>query len=190
MNSTSIVSVILAGILTDNILLSKFLGIGSSFGDSKNVKSIFPISIAVTFVTVISTAVTWPVYRFLLYPNFTYLETVVFVLLILGIVWLIEWLLKKFIEPIYNTYGKYMPLVITNSAVLGVTMLNVSYELNFIGALVNALASGVGFMLALLLFSGVRQRIESSDIPGFLKGLPITFVAAAIISIAVMGLTF
>ena len=190
MNSISIVSVLLAGILTDNILLSKFLGIGSLFGDSKNEKNIFPISIAVTFVTVISTAVTWPVYRFLLYPDFTYFETVVFVLFILGIVWLVEWLLKRFLEPIYNTYSKYVPLVITNSAVLGITMLNVSYELNFIGALVNALASGIGFMVALILFSGVRKRLESSDIPEFLKGLPITFVAAAIISIAIMGLTF
>ncbi len=187
MNSTSIVSIILAGILTDNMVLSKFLGICPFLGVSKKPDTAFSMSVAVTLVMVISTAVTWPIYHFFLYPNYTYLETIVFILVIAAIVQLIEIVLKRFLPPIYNALGIYLPLITTNCAVLGITMLNITDDYNFVKSLVNALAAGLGFMLAMLLFSGVRQRLETSNIPEFMKGLPITLVSAALVSLSFLG---
>ena len=187
MSSTSIASIILAGILTNNMVLSKFLGICPFLGVSKKVNTAFSMSIAVTLVMVIATAVTWPIYNYLLYPNYTYLETVVFILVIAAIVQLIEVFLKKFIKPIYNALGIYLPLITTNCAVLGITMLNITNELNFIKSVINALSAGIGFMLAMLLFSGVRSKVESADVPEFLKGLPITLVSAALVALSFLG---
>ena len=145
------------------------------------------MSIAVTLVMVVSTAVTWPIYHFILSPDYTYLETIVFILVIAAIVQFIEIVLKRYIKPIYNALGIYLPLITTNCAVLGITMLNITNELGFVQSLVNALGAGLGFMLAMLLFSGVRERLETADIPEFLKGLPITLVAAALVSLSFLG---
>ncbi len=188
MNSiTAIVSILLAGILTNNMVLSKFLGICPFLGVSKKVNTAFSMSIAVTLVMVIATAVTWPIYTYLLYPNFTYLQTVVFILVIAAIVQLIEVFLKKYIKPIYNALGIYLPLITTNCAVLGITMLNITDELNFGLSLVNALGAGLGFMLAMILFAGVRSKLDTADIPEFLKGLPITLIAAALVALSFLG---
>ena len=187
MNSTSIASIILAGILTNNMVLSKFLGICPFLGVSKKVNTAFSMSVAVTLVMVIATAVTWPIYNYLLYPNYTYLETVVFILVIAAIVQLIEVFLKKFIKPIYNALGIYLPLIPTTCAVLGITMLNITNELTFVKSLVNALSAGLGFMLAMILFAGVRSKIETADVPEFLKGLPITLVSAALVALSFLG---
>ena len=145
------------------------------------------MSIAVTLVMVVATAVTWPIYNYILSPNYTYLETIVFILVIAAIVQLIEIVLKRYIKPVYNALGIYLPLITTNCAVLGITMLNITNELNFIQSLFNALGAGLGFMLAMLLFSGVRERLETADIPEFLKGLPITLVAAALVALSFLG---
>lgn len=187
MNSTSVASVLLAAILTNNMVLSKFLGICPFLGVSKKTDTALSMSIAVTLVMVVSSAVTWPIYHFLLYPNYTYLETIVFILVIAAIVQLIEIVLKRYIKPIYNSLGIYLPLITTNCAVLGITMLNIANGLGFVKSLMNALGAGLGFMLAMLLFSGVRERMETSDIPEFLKGLPITLVAAALVSLSFLG---
>ena len=187
MNSTSVASVLLAAILTNNMVLSKFLGICPFLGVSKKTDTALSMSIAVTLVMVVSSAVTWPIYHFLLYPRYTYLETIVFILVIAAIVQLIEIVLKRYIKPIYNSLGIYLPLITTNCAVLGITMLNITNGLGFVKSLVNALGAGLGFMLAMLLFSGVRERMETSDIPEFLKGLPITLVAAALVSLSFLG---
>ncbi len=188
MNSTtSIVSILLAGILTNNMVLSKFLGICPFLGVSKKVNTAFSMSIAVTLVMVIATAVTWPIYTYLLMPNFTYLQTVVFILVIAAIVQLIEIVLKKFIKPVYNALGIYLPLITTNCAVLGITMLNITDNLNFGLSLVNALGAGLGFMLAMILFAGVRSKLDTADIPEFLKGLPITLIAAALVALSFLG---
>lgn len=187
MNNMSIISILLAGILTNNMVLSKFLGICPFLGVSKKTDTAVSMSIAVTLVMVIATAVTWPIYHYLLSPNFEYLETIVFILVIAAIVQLIEIVLKKFIPPIYKALGIYLPLITTNCAVLGITMLNITDELGFIKSLVNALAAGLGFMLAMLLFSGVRERLETSNIPEFLKGLPITLISAALVSLSFLG---
>lgn len=188
MNSTTtIASIILAGLLTNNMVLSKFLGICPFLGVSKKTGTAFSMSVAVTLVMVVATAVTWPIYHFILAPDFVYLETIVFILVIAAIVQLIEIFLKKFIKPIYNALGIYLPLITTNCAVLGITMLNITDELGFIKSIVNALSAGLGFMLAMLLFAGVRERMETADIPEFLKGLPITLVAAALVSLSFLG---
>ena len=188
MNSaTSIASILLAAILTNNMVLSKFLGICPFLGVSKKTDTALSMSIAVTLVMVVSTAVTWPIYHFILSPNYTYLETIVFILVIAAIVQFIEIVLKRYIKPIYNALGIYLPLITTNCAVLGITRLNITNELGFVQSLVNALGAGLGFMLAMLLFSGVRERLETADIPEFLKGLPITLVAAALVSLSFLG---
>lgn len=188
MNSaTSIASILLAAILTNNMVLSKFLGICPFLGVSKKTDTALSMSIAVTLVMVVSTAVTWPIYHFILSPDYTYLETIVFILVIAAIVQFIEIVLKRYIKPIYNALGIYLPLITTNCAVLGITMLNITNELGFVQSLVNALGAGIGFMLAMLLFSGVRERLETADIPEFLKGLPITLVAAALVSLSFLG---
>ena len=188
MNSaTSIASILLAAILTNNMVLSKFLGICPFLGVSKKTDTALSMSIAVTLVMVVSPAVTWPIYHFILSPNYTYLETIVFILVIAAIVQFIEIVLKRYIKPIYNALGIYLPLITTNCAVLGITMLNITNELGFVQSLVNALGAGLGFMLAMLLFSGVRERLETADIPEFLKGLPITLVAAALVSLSFLG---
>ena len=188
MNSTTtIASIILAGLLTNNMVLSKFLGICPFLGVSKKSGTAFSMSVAVTLVMVVATAVTWPIYHYVLSPRFEYLETIVFILVIAAIVQLIEIFLKRFIKPIYKALGIYLPLITTNCAVLGITMLNITTELNFIKSIVNALAAGLGFMLAMLLFAGVRMRLETADVPPFLKGLPITLIAAALVSLSFLG---
>ncbi len=188
MNSiTAIVSILLAGILTNNMVLSKFLGICPFLGVSKKVNTAFSMSIAVTLVMVIATAVTWPIYTYVLMPNLTYLQTVVFILVIAAIVQLIEIVLKKFIKPVYNALGIYLPLITTNCAVLGITMLNITDNLNFGLSLVNAFGAGIGFMLAMILFAGIRTKLDTADVPEFLKGLPITLIAAALVALSFLG---
>lgn len=186
-SSTTILSILLASILTNNMVLSKFLGICPFLGVSKKTGTAFSMSIAVTLVMVVSTAVTWPIYNYILMPKYTYLETIVFILVIAAIVQLIEIVLKRYIKPIYNALGIYLPLITTNCAVLGITMLNITNKLNFVQSIFNALGAGLGFMLAMILFAGVRERLETSDIPEFLKGLPITLVAAALVSLSFLG---
>lgn len=188
MNSTtSIVAILLAGILTNNMVLSRFMGICPFLGVSKKVNTAFSMSIAVTLVMVIATAATWPIYTYLLSPNFTYLQTVVFILVIAAIVQLIEIVLKKYIKPIYNALGIYLPLITTNCAVLGITTINIDDGLNFGLSIVNALAAGIGFMLAMILFAGVRSKLDTADVPEFLKGLPITLIAAALVALSFLG---
>lgn len=187
-NATSIVSILLAGILTNNMVLSRFMGICPFLGVSKKINTAFSMSIAVTLVMIIATAVTHPIYTYILSPyNLEYLQTVVFILVIAAIVQLIEIVLKKYIKPIYNALGIYLPLITTNCAVLGITTFNISDNLNFIQSLFNALGAGIGFMLAMILFAGVRSKIETADIPEFLKGLPITLISAAIVALSFLG---
>ena len=187
MNSTTIASILLAAILTNNMVLSKFLGICPFLGVSKKTDTALSMSIAVTLVMVVSAAVTWPIYHYILYPDYTYLETIVFILVIAAIVQLIEIVLKRYIKPVYNSLGIYLPLITTNCAVLGITMLNITNGLGFVQSLANAFGAGLGFMLSMLLFSRVRERLETADIPEFLKGLPITLVAAALVSLSFLG---
>ena len=187
MNNPTVVSIILASLLTGNMVLSKFLGICPFLGVSKKVNTAVSMSVAVTLVMTLSAAVTWPINHYLLEPNFTYLQTVIFILVIAAIVQLLEILLKKFIKPVYESLGIYLPLITTNCAVLGITTINVESGYNFGFSVLNAFSAGIGFMLAMVLFSGIREKLESADIPEFLKGLPITLISAAIVSMSFLG---
>lgn len=180
--------ILVAAILSENFVLSKFMGICPFLGVSKKLSTAFGMSCAVTFVMVLATAATYPVYAYLLEPNgLGYLQTIVFILIIATLVQFVEIVLKKYLPPLYNALGIYLPLITTNCAVLGVTLLNFTKELSYVGSLVNSLGAGLGFMLAIVLFAGVRSRIEASDVPDFLKGLPITLIAAALVSLSFLG---
>ena len=190
MNITNIITIVLAGILTENMVLAKFLGICPFLGVSKKTNTAVSMGIAVTLVMLLSTAVTYPIHRYLLIPNgLGYLQTIVFILVIAALVQLVEIVLKKYIPPLYTALGVYLPLITTNCAVLGITMLNFTNArvTNYVEALFNSLGAGLGFLLAMFIFAGVRGRLETSDIPESLKGLPITLVAAAIVSLSFLG---
>lgn len=184
----------LTAILTENYILDQFLGICPFLGVSKNRSSAMGMSIAVTIVMVLATAVTWPIYYHILVPNdLQYLETIVFILVIACLVQFIETVLKKYIPSLYKALGVYLPLITTNCAVLGVTMLVIKKQAaapetyGFAQALVTAFGGGIGFMVALIMFSGVRERIELNDVPKFMKGLPITLVAASLTAVSFLG---
>ena len=180
--------ILLSAILVDNFVLKKFLGICPFLGVSKKLDSAFGMSVAVTFVMVLSTAVTYPIYMGLLVPNkLGFLQTIVFILVIAALVQLVEIILKKYVPSLYKALGIYLPLITTNCAVLGVTILNIDSKYTFAQSLVNSLGAGLGFMLAMVLFAGVRSRIEAADIPEAFKGLPITLAAASVVSVAFGG---
>lgn len=183
-----LVTIFLAAILTENYILSKFLGICPFLGVSQKLSTAFGMSCAVTAVMVIATAVTWPIYTFLLLPfGFGYLQTIVFILVIAALVQLLEIVLKKYIPSLYKALGIYLPLITTNCAVLGVTLLVLEKGLSFVPALVNAFGSGIGFLVAMVLFSGIRERFDKADVPKFMKGLPITLVAASLVAVSFLG---
>ena len=180
--------ILFSAILVNNYPLSKFLGICPFLGVSKKLDSAVGMSAAVIFVMLMATAATWPIYDMLLEPNgLAYLQTVVFILVIAALVQLVEMILKKYVPVLHAALGVYLPLITTNCAVLGVTVLNISEEYNFAESMVNSLGAGIGFLLAMVLFCGVRMRIEGSKISENFKGIPITLVAASIVSMSFMG---
>lgn len=188
MTIQSVITILIAGILTENMILSKFLGICPFLGTSKKLGTAFSMSLAVLLVMLISTAVTYPLYAWVLVPlALGYLQTIVFILVIAAIVQFLEIVLKKYIPSVYKALGVYLPLITTNCAVLGITILNFTKGFSFGESLVNAVAAGLGFMLAMVIFAGVRERIEESSIPSFLKGLPITLIAASIVALSFLG---
>ena len=181
-------SIFFTMILVDNYVLSKFLGICPFLGVSKKLDSAVGMSLAVTFVMVMATAATWPIYTLILDPNgLAYLQTIVFILIIAILVQLLENFLKKFIPSLYAALGVYLPLITTNCAILGVTILNIDNGYNFVESIVCAAGAGIGFLLAMVLFSGVRRKVEAAKPPKCFEGLPITLVAAAMTSMSFMG---
>lgn len=182
-------SILITAILTENFLLSKFLGICPFLGVSKKLSTASGMSLAVIFVMLLSTAVTYPINTLLVKNDMAYLQTIVFILVIAALVQLVEIVLKKYIPSLYSALGIYLPLITTNCAVLGVVILNVDNGYNFAESMVNSLGAGLGFMLAMVIFAGVRERLESCDIPKFMQGLPITLVAASLTSISFLGFT-
>lgn len=182
-----LLSILLTAILTENFVLAQFLGICPFLGVSKKTDTALGMSIAVIFVMAVSTAVCYPINVFVLGEKFAYLQTIVFILVIAALVQLVEILLKKYIPALYNALGIYLPLITTNCAVLGVVLLNISENYNFLESMFSSVGAGIGFMVAMIMFSGVRSKIENSDIPEFLKGLPITLIAASLVSLSFMG---
>lgn len=181
-------SILLTGILTENFILAKFLGICPFLGVSKKLNTAVGMSAAVIFVMLLSTAVTYPINAKLLVPNdLEYLQTIVFILVIAALVQLVEIILKKYMPALYNALGIYLPLITTNCAVLGVVLINVENNYNFGQSMMRSLGGGLGFMLAMVMFADVRERLESCDVPKFLQGLPITLIAASLTSVSFLG---
>ncbi len=187
MTATQFFSILMTAILTENFVLCKFLGICPFLGVSKKVDTALGMSLAVIFVMLLSTAVTYPLNTFLNNHDLAYLQTIVCILVIAALVQLVEIILKKYIKSLYNALGIYLPLITTNCAVLGVVLLNFDNGYTFGVSMVNTLGAGVGFLVAMLIFAGVRSRLETADIPPFLKGLPSTLVAASITSVSFLG---
>lgn len=180
--------ILFSSILVENFVLNKFMGICPFIGVSKKMSSAIGMSAAVTFVMLMATALTYPIYKFLLLPfELDYLRTVVFILIIALFVQLVEILVKRYAKPLYNSLGVYLPLITTNCAVLGVTILNIDNEFTFIQSMFNSLGAGVGFALALVIFAGVRERVDASDLPKAFKGVPATLIAASIVSLTFVG---
>ncbi len=179
-------------ILVDNYVLVQFLGICPFLGVSKRLDGAVGMSLAVTFVMVLATAATWPIQMFLLTPesgawDMGYLQTIVFILIIAVLVQLLESILKKYIPALYKSLGVYLPLITTNCTILGVTVLNIDNGYDFLESIVCAAGAGIGYLVAMVLFSGVRRRVEEAMPPKCFKDLPITLVAAAMVSLSFMG---
>ena len=185
---SALITVLLAGILTDNYVLSKTTGICPFLGVSKKFQQASGMGVAVIFVMLCATAATWPIFTYLLRPlNLVYLQTIVFILVIAALVQFVEVLLKKLVPPLYKSLGVYLPLITTNCAVLGVANENITMGRNFITSMTASLGVGVGFLLAMVLFAGVRSRIEDCPAPKAFRGVPITLVAAGIVTLAFLG---
>lgn len=182
-----LIIIVLSAVFVNNVVLSQFMGICPFLGVSKQLKSSVGMGGAVIFVMVCATACTYPVYMLLDKFNITYLRTVAFILVIALFVQLVEIVMKKMMPPLYKALGVYLPLITTNCAVLGVTVANIDNGYGFVQSIFNALGTGIAFSLALILFSGVRGRIEHSDIPETFKGVPATLIAASIVSLSFMG---
>lgn len=181
-------SILFIAILVENYVFVKFLGICPFLGVSKKLETAMGMSLAVIFVMVLATAVTYPINKFILVAlEMEYLQTLVFILVIAALVQLVETFMKKSMKSLYNALGIYLPLITTNCIVLGVVVLNVQREYNFAQSMVNSLGGGIGFLLAMFMFAGIRKKIDQSNIPEFFKGLPITLVAAGLAALSFQG---
>lgn len=184
----TLIVILLSSVLVNNYVLSRFLGICPFLGVSKKLNQATGMGIAVTLVMLIATAVTYPIQYYVLNTmGLEYMQTIVFILVIAALVQLIEVVLKKISPALHKGLGVYLPLITTNCAVLGVTINNITDGYNFVQSIVSALGCGLGFMLAMVLFSGLRSRIDESEIPESFRGLGATLIAASFISLAFFG---
>jgi electron transport complex protein RnfA len=181
-------SIFIKAFLINNVVLMRFLALCPFIGMSADEDKAIGMGAAVTFVTVLATCVTWPVYHFILFPlGLVFLQLLVFILVIASLVQLVEFYLKKTAPALYGSMGIYLALITTNCAILAVTLDAISNGYTFIESVVFALGVALGFLLSLLLLAGIRRRLRTSPVPAFLKGTPILFVSAALLSIAFMG---
>ncbi|WP_319369824.1 electron transport complex subunit RsxA [uncultured Ilyobacter sp.] len=188
MDLGNLFSIIVGAIFINNFVFAKFLGICPFMGVSKKVESSIGMGMAVAFVMTLASAVTWIVYKFLLVPyGLEYLQTIAFILIIASLVQFVEMAIQKTSPHLYKALGVFLPLITTNCAVLGVAILNIQDELNFIETVVNGFAAAIGFTLALVLLAGIRERLEYADIPRPFQGVPIAFVSAGLLAMAFMG---
>lgn len=188
MSIGSIFSLIFGAIFINNVIFAKFLGCCPFMGVSKKVDASLGMGMAVTFVITIASGVTWLVYQFLLVPfNLHYLQTIAFILIIAALVQFVEMAIAKTSPSLYKALGVFLPLITTNCAVLGVAIINIQENYNFIETLINGFSVAVGFSLALVLLAGIRERIEYSAIPEPFKGIPIAFISAGLLAMAFMG---
>lgn len=180
--------ILMTSVLVNNYVLVRFLGICPFLGVSKKLNQAVGMGVAVTFVMLMATAATYPIYTYILEPyGMSYMRTIVFILVIAALVQLVEIILKRYIPTLHKSLGIYLPLITTNCAVLGVTINNINDGFAFFESMVSSLGCGIGFLLAMVLFAGVRQRLEDANPPESFKGLPITLVSASIVSLSFMG---
>lgn len=190
MDFTALISIVIAGIVTDNIVLSQSIGICPFLGVSKKLDSAVGMGVAVVFVLAVSSAVCYLLYYYLLVPlEITYLQTIVFILIIAVLVQLLDIVLKRLSPSLYNSLGVYLALITTNCAVLGTANNVISFGYDLLTAIVHALSVGIGFTLALVLMSGIREKLEVAPVPKYFKGLPIALITAAIMAMAFAGLS-
>ena len=184
----NLIAIILTSVLVNNYVLAQFLGICPFLGVSKKLDSASGMGLSVTAVMLLATAATWPIQYYILNPaGLGYMQTIVFILVIAALVQMLEVILKKFVPTLHKSLGVYLPLITTNCAVLGVAIQNISDGYTFLQSMVSSLGAGLGFLLAMVLFSGLRSRIDESGIPAPFRGLAVTLIAASFISLAFMG---
>ena len=183
-----IITIMMSVILVNNFVLAQFLGICPFLGVSKKLDSAVGMGVAVIFVMVLATAATYPIMTILNNNEIGYLQTIVFILVIAALVQLVEMMLKKFIPALHKALGVYLPLITTNCAVLGVTIMNIDDGLSYVQSIFNAAGAGMGFLLAMVLFAGVRGKLENENgVPQAFRGVPITLISAAMLSLSFMG---
>lgn len=187
MDIKALILILMTGVLANNYVLQQFLGICPFLGVSKKFNQAAGMGIAVTFVMLCATLVTWPLYQLLALCQMTYLDTIVFILVIAALVQFVEIVLKKFLPSLHKSLGVYLPLITTNCAVLGVALNNISDGYDFVQSIFSSLGVGLGFLFAMVLFAGVRSRIENCPSPKAFRGVPITLVAASIVALAFFG---
>ena len=188
MSITTLLAISLGAILTNNFIFSQFLGICPFLGVSKKLDTAVGMGAAVTFVMGLASAFTWVVNKFLLVPlELEYMQTVAFILVIAALVQVIEMFLQKAMPGLYTALGIYLPLITTNCAVLGVVLLNVQNNYNFISSVVYGITGGLGFLLAIVLFASIRERLVFADYPKAFEGFPIALVTAGLMALAFMG---
>ena len=184
----SLILIAIGSAFVNNVVLSQFLGLCPFLGVSKKIKTATGMGVAVIFVITLSSMVTWVINRYILIPlNLTYLQTIVFILVIACLVQIVETVLKKFSPTLYNALGVYLPLITTNCAVLGVALTNVQSDYNFAASTINGFATAVGFTVAIVILAGIREKTEDNDIPKPFKGMPITLATAGLMAIAFFG---
>ena len=183
-----LILILMGGVLVNNYVLNQFLGICPFLGVSKKVNQASGMGMAVIFVMLFATAATWPIYNFVLVPlKIEYFQTIVFILVIATLVQFVEIILKRFIPSLHASLGIYLPLITTNCAVLGVTINNITAGYSLLESMISSLGVGLGFMLAMLLFAGVRSKLDDSNAPKCFRGLPVTLIAASIVAMAFYG---
>ena len=183
----AILGIIIAAILSQNFILVKFYGICPFMGVSKKIDTALGMGMAVTFVMALASAACWVVNLLLVTLNATYMQTVAFILVIASIVQVVEMFLKKMVPALYKALGVFLPLITTNCAVLGVVLVNVQNNYNFLISVINGAAGGLGFTIAIVLFASVRERVDKADCPECFKGFPIALIAAGLLALAFMG---
>ena len=189
MDFKGLVIILLSSVLVNNYVLSRFLGICPFLGVSKKLNQAVGMGISVTAVMLLATLATWPIQNFVLDRfGLGYMQTIVFILIIAALVQMLELFLKKFSPALHKGLGVYLPLITTNCAVLGVSINNITDGYGFVESLVSSLGCGLGFLLAMVLFSGIRSRIDETQVPKSFRGVAITLIAASFISLAFMGL--
>ena len=186
--SAGLVSIFIIAIFIENFVLNQILGICPFVGVSNKLDSAVGMGLAVTFVMVLAGVACWASQAYLLLPfHLEYLQTIVFILVIAALVQFVEMVIKKIAPGLYQALGVYLPLITTNCAVLGVALLNLKKDFDLVQSAVNSLAAGLGFFFALIIMAGIRERLESADLPEAMKGAPITFITAGLLAIAFMG---